>query len=85
MQFANNNSLRNIYVLGLSLFLGISIPQYFAMHTDDTGHGPLRTSAGWVSTMSSYTVPFWHPIFVAVGMIFMNYYMFLFFHEELTV
>lgn len=47
IQYANTNSLRNIYVLGISLFLGLSIPQYFTMHTDDSGHGPLRTSAGW--------------------------------------
>lgn len=50
MQFANNNSLRNFYILGLSLFLGISIPQYFVMNTDmTTGHGPIRTGGGWVS------------------------------------
>ncbi|KAL3655221.1 N-terminal acetyltransferase [Castilleja foliolosa] len=47
IQFMNNNSMRNIYVLGVSLFLGISIPQYFIMNTDANGHGPLRTSAGW--------------------------------------
>ncbi|XAR61834.1 hypothetical protein NMG60_11016358 [Bertholletia excelsa] len=48
IQFANKNSLRNIYVLGLTLFLGISIPQYFIMHTDQsTGYGPVKTSAGW--------------------------------------
>ncbi|KAL4649770.1 hypothetical protein ACB092_01G038400 [Castanea dentata] len=48
MQFANNNSLRNFYILGLSLFLGISIPQYFVMNTDmTTGHGPIRTGGGW--------------------------------------
>lgn len=51
IQYANTNSLRNIYVLGVSLFLGISIPQYFTMHTDGSGHGPLRTSAGWVSSI----------------------------------
>ncbi|GFS33168.1 xanthine/uracil permease family protein [Actinidia rufa] len=49
IQFANSNSMRNIYILGLSLFLGISIPQYFVTHTDmNTGHGPVRTNAGWV-------------------------------------
>lgn len=48
LQFANPNSMRNIYVLGLSLFLGVSIPQYFIMNTDNTGHGPVRTGAGWV-------------------------------------
>ncbi|XVE69993.1 hypothetical protein DITRI_Ditri10aG0036100 [Diplodiscus trichospermus] len=46
IQFANNNSMRNIYVLGVSLFLGLSIPQYFSMNTSD-GHGPVRTNAGW--------------------------------------
>lgn len=47
IQFTNINSLRNIYVLGISLFLGISISQYFTMHTDTLGHGPVRTKAGW--------------------------------------
>ncbi|XP_059279259.1 nucleobase-ascorbate transporter 3 [Lycium ferocissimum] len=47
IQFANKNSMRNIYVLGISLFLGISIPQYFVMNTDVSGHGPVRTTAGW--------------------------------------
>ncbi|XWS25680.1 hypothetical protein CRYUN_Cryun27aG0088400 [Craigia yunnanensis] len=47
IQFANNNSMRNIYVLGVSLFLGLSIPQYFAMNTIYDGHEPVRTNAGW--------------------------------------
>ncbi|XVF63978.1 hypothetical protein PTKIN_Ptkin09bG0130100 [Pterospermum kingtungense] len=47
IQFANNNSMRNIYVLGVSLFLGLSIPQYFAMNTTYDGHGPVRTNGGW--------------------------------------
>ncbi|XP_027329987.1 nucleobase-ascorbate transporter 3 [Abrus precatorius] len=47
IQFANNNSIRNIYVLGLTLFLGISIPQYFVMNTAPDGHGPVRTDGGW--------------------------------------
>ncbi|MED6218256.1 N-terminal acetyltransferase [Stylosanthes scabra] len=47
IQFANNNSMRNIYVLGVSLFLGISIPQYFVMNSSPDGHGPVRTNAGW--------------------------------------
>ncbi|GAA0146894.1 transporter [Lithospermum erythrorhizon] len=46
-QFSNNNSMRNMYVLGLSLFLGLSIPQYFVMNTDISGHGPVRTDGGW--------------------------------------
>ncbi|PNY14137.1 nucleobase-ascorbate transporter 3-like protein [Trifolium pratense] len=47
IQFANNNSIRNIYVFGLTLFLGISIPQYFIMNTAPNGHGPVRTNGGW--------------------------------------
>ncbi|KAJ8771560.1 hypothetical protein K2173_026737 [Erythroxylum novogranatense] len=47
IQFANNNSLRNHYVLGLSLFLAISIPQYFVSNTTRDGHGPVGTGAGW--------------------------------------
>ncbi|KAK9129623.1 hypothetical protein Sjap_010110 [Stephania japonica] len=47
IQFTNNNSMRNIYILGLSLFLGISIPQYFTQFYDANGHGPIKTSGGW--------------------------------------
>ncbi|KAK1433525.1 hypothetical protein QVD17_10436 [Tagetes erecta] len=48
IQFTNNNSMRNIYIMGLSLFLGISIPQYFAANTDgNTGHGPVHSGGAW--------------------------------------
>ncbi|XP_044475540.1 nucleobase-ascorbate transporter 3-like [Mangifera indica] len=47
IQFANNNSMRNIYVLGVSLFLGISIPQYFVLNTTQSGDGPVKTDGGW--------------------------------------
>lgn len=49
IQFANNNSMRNLYIVGLSLFLGISVPQYFNEFTASAGHGPAKTNAGWVS------------------------------------
>lgn len=48
IQFANSNSMRNIYVLGVSLFLGLSISQYFMMNRTFDGHGPVRTNAVWV-------------------------------------
>jgi nucleobase transporter 1/2 len=47
IQFTNNNSMRNIYILGVSLFLAISIPQYFVMNTDIAGRGPVQTGGGW--------------------------------------
>lgn len=52
IQFANNNSMRNHYILGLSLFLGISIPQYFVSNTQN-GRGPVRTDGGWVSRIKN--------------------------------
>lgn len=47
MQFTNNNSMRNLYIIGLSLFLGISIPQYFVTNTSPDGRGPVQTAGGW--------------------------------------
>ncbi|KAL0545660.1 hypothetical protein IC582_015550 [Cucumis melo] len=47
MQFTNNNSMRNLYIIGLSLFLGISIPQYFVSNTSQDGRGPVQTAGGW--------------------------------------
>ncbi|KAJ8645599.1 hypothetical protein MRB53_007347 [Persea americana] len=46
-QFINNNSMRNLNILGLSLFLGISIPQYFNDFSASAAHGPVKTNAGW--------------------------------------
>ncbi|KAJ8504175.1 hypothetical protein OPV22_005061 [Ensete ventricosum] len=51
IQFANNNSMRNLYIVGLSLFLGISVPQYFNEFTASAGHGPAKTNAGWFNDM----------------------------------
>ncbi|ONK64833.1 uncharacterized protein A4U43_C07F30440 [Asparagus officinalis] len=60
IQFANNNSMRNLYIIGLSLFLGISVPQYFNEFTRSAGHGPVKTNAGWfddiLNTMFSSAV-----------------------------
>ncbi|XP_031483831.1 nucleobase-ascorbate transporter 3 [Nymphaea colorata] len=47
MQFTNNNSMRNLYIIGLSMFLAISIPQYFNEFYVSAGHGPVKTGAGW--------------------------------------
>ncbi|KOM33757.1 hypothetical protein LR48_Vigan01g331300 [Vigna angularis] len=42
IQFANTNSIRNIYVLGITLFLAISVQQYFVTNTAPDGHGPFN-------------------------------------------
>ncbi len=61
MQFVNKNSMRNIYIIGLSLFLGISVPQYFHEYTASASTGPARTNAGWV-----YSLPPSHAIYTAL-------------------
>lgn len=48
-QFLNKNSMRNMYIIGLSLFLAVSIPQYFNEYRASAGDGPARSNAGWVS------------------------------------
>ncbi|KAK3423098.1 hypothetical protein EUGRSUZ_F00033 [Eucalyptus grandis] len=46
-QFTNTNSMRNQYVLGITLFLGISIAEYFVLNTSPSGDGPVKTPGRW--------------------------------------
>lgn len=48
LQFCNLNSFRTKFVLGFSIFLGLSIPQYFNEFTAINGFGPVHTRARWV-------------------------------------
>ncbi|KAF4348615.1 hypothetical protein F8388_021022 [Cannabis sativa] len=47
LQFTNMNSMRNLFITGVSLFLGLSIPEYFREYTAKALHGPSHTRAGW--------------------------------------
>ncbi|EHA8591174.1 putative nucleobase-ascorbate transporter 9 [Cocos nucifera] len=47
LQFTNMNSMRNLFITGVSIFLGLSIPQYFFHYTTRDQHGPAHTRAGW--------------------------------------
>ncbi|KAH0934692.1 hypothetical protein HID58_011809 [Brassica napus] len=47
LQFTNMNSMRNLTITGLSLFLGISIPQFFVHYWDARHYGLVHTDAGW--------------------------------------
>uniref|UniRef100_A0A0C9S7V8 TSA: Wollemia nobilis Ref_Wollemi_Transcript_7527_2810 transcribed RNA sequence n=1 Tax=Wollemia nobilis TaxID=56998 RepID=A0A0C9S7V8_9CONI len=47
LQFCNLNSFRTIFILGFSLFLGLSVPQYFNEFTVASGHGPVHTGGRW--------------------------------------
>ncbi|XP_021301081.1 nucleobase-ascorbate transporter 1 [Herrania umbratica] len=47
LQFTNMNCMRNLIITGLSLFLGISIPQFFNEYWNPTHRGLVHTNAGW--------------------------------------
>lgn len=51
LQFCNLNSFRTKFILGFSIFLGFSIPQYFNEYTAIKGYGPVHTSGRWVGTI----------------------------------
>ncbi|KAB2003995.1 hypothetical protein ES319_D11G167700v1 [Gossypium barbadense] len=47
LQFTNMNCMRNLIITGLSLFLGISIPQFFNEYWNLKHRGLVHTNAGW--------------------------------------
>ncbi|KAL5076225.1 hypothetical protein RYX36_015209 [Vicia faba] len=47
LQFTNMNSMRNLIIIGLTLFLGISVPQFFDQYWTNSRHGPVHTNALW--------------------------------------
>ncbi|RWW25360.1 hypothetical protein BHE74_00036659 [Ensete ventricosum] len=47
LQFTNMNSMRSLFIVGVSIFLGLSVPQYFFRYTLSAQHGPAHTNAGW--------------------------------------
>lgn len=51
LQFTNMNSMRNLFIVGVALFLGFSVPEYFREYTSKALHGPTHTRAGWVSLL----------------------------------
>ncbi|XP_061370162.1 nucleobase-ascorbate transporter 6-like isoform X1 [Gastrolobium bilobum] len=63
LQFCNLNSFRTKFILGFSIFMGFSIPQYFNEYTAFKGYGPVHTHARWFNDMIN--VPFSSKAFVA--------------------
>ncbi|CAN4094756.1 unnamed protein product [Withania somnifera] len=63
LQFCNLNSFRTKFILGFSVFMGLSIPQYFNEYTAISGYGPVFTRARWFNDMIN--VPFSSEPFVA--------------------
>lgn len=65
LQFCNLNSFRTKFILGFSIFMGLSVPQYFNEYLVTTGQGPVHTHARWFNTIM--LVIFTSPATVAVG------------------
>lgn len=57
LQFTNMNSMRNLIITGLSLFLGISVPQFFNEFWTASRHGLVHTHAGWVRRCPIHVLP----------------------------
>ncbi|XP_038983844.1 nucleobase-ascorbate transporter 6-like isoform X1 [Phoenix dactylifera] len=47
LQFCNLNSFRTKFILGFSVFMGLSVPQYFNEYTSVASYGPVHTGARW--------------------------------------
>ncbi|KAL8142383.1 hypothetical protein V2J09_015415 [Rumex salicifolius] len=63
LQFCNMNSFRTKFILGISVYMGLSIPQYFNEYTAIHQFGPVHTHARWFNDMIN--VPFSSEPFVA--------------------
>ncbi|CAI0398754.1 unnamed protein product [Linum tenue] len=63
LQFCNLNSFRTKFILGFSIFIGLSVPQYFNEYTAINGYGPVHTGARWFNDIVN--VPFSSEAFVA--------------------
>ncbi|XP_071711536.1 nucleobase-ascorbate transporter 6-like [Rutidosis leptorrhynchoides] len=63
LQYCNMNTFRTKFILGFSVFLGLSVPQYFNEYEAINGYGPVHTSARWFNNIVN--VPFSSEAFVA--------------------
>ncbi|KAG8372699.1 hypothetical protein BUALT_Bualt12G0093900 [Buddleja alternifolia] len=53
LQFCNLNNFRTKLVLGLSFYIGLSLPQYFREYQLNSTTGPVHTHAGWFNDIMS--------------------------------
>ncbi|KAF7127470.1 hypothetical protein RHSIM_Rhsim11G0152200 [Rhododendron simsii] len=47
LQFCNLNKLRTKFIVGFSIFMGLSVPQYFDGYMGTSGRGLVHTHANW--------------------------------------
>nr|GEV76139.1 nucleobase-ascorbate transporter 4-like [Tanacetum cinerariifolium] len=51
LQYCNLNSYRTKFILGFSIFMGLSVPQYFNGYVVTTGEGPVRSRSIWFNEL----------------------------------
>ncbi|OIW19238.1 hypothetical protein TanjilG_20363 [Lupinus angustifolius] len=71
LQFTNMNSMRNLFITGVALFLGLSVPEYFREYTSKAGHGPAHTRAGWFNDFLN-TIFFSSPTVALIIAVFLD-------------
>ncbi|XP_058190582.1 nucleobase-ascorbate transporter 4-like [Rhododendron vialii] len=64
LQFCNLNRLRTKFIVAYSIFMGLSITQYFYGYIVTSGRGPVHTNAHWFNTIVE--IIFTSPATVAV-------------------
>ncbi|KAK0580330.1 hypothetical protein LWI29_000723 [Acer saccharum] len=69
LQFCNLNSFRTKFIIGFSLFMGLSVPQYFSGYLLISGHGPVHS--GSTSFNDIVQVIFSSPATVAILVAFL--------------
>ncbi|KAK4724268.1 hypothetical protein R3W88_027047 [Solanum pinnatisectum] len=55
LQFCNLNSFRTKSILGFSIYLGLSVPQYFNGYVITTGDGPVHSGSAWFNKIMQVT------------------------------
>ncbi|GLT68324.1 hypothetical protein SLA2020_405700 [Shorea laevis] len=71
LQFTNMNSMRNLFITGVSLFLGLSVPEYFREYTAKALHGPAHTKAVWFNDFLN-TIFFSSPTVALIVAVFLD-------------
>lgn len=62
LQFCNMNLQRNIFIIGFSIFMAFSVPEYFEQYTLAAGHGPSHSRAHWVGEPPSKIIISWYSL-----------------------
>ena len=86
LQFVYMNERRSLFIVGFSVYMGISVPFYFTQYATSAGHGPVTTDSHWVKTSSRILDPCSrHTYILYVALTHTNWYMFTFFCKRKTV